>query len=437
VTLRRRFVTHLAASHAVAAALVLPRLAHDRLALVVGEMVFVASFLGGLHLVGALFGTLEVVHVGVRLLRESDFMSRLRPVGHPEMDTLVEVYNGMADNLRDERTRLQEQQQFLVQVLEQSPSSVVVLDLDGRIELVNPAGARLLGRERQALQGRPLGDVPSPVAAALCGLSSGEARVIVADQCRKLRCRRGTFLDRGFTRSFFLVEELTEELRQVEKDAYEKLIRIMSHEVNNSVGACSSLLNSCLDYLPALAEEHRDDMRTALEVVIGRTEQLATLMRRFAEVVRLPSPQLRPCDPEAILKRVAVLMRAECEKRRVDWRWDVQAPCGLVPMDVVQMEQVFVNVVKNALEAIGGDGTITVRVARRDTGAFVTIEDTGPGILPEAAANLFTPFFSTKLAGHGIGLALVQHILNQHHFDFSLDGPRGGPTRFTIRFPGT
>jgi two-component system, NtrC family, nitrogen regulation sensor histidine kinase NtrY len=434
VSLRRRFMLYLAGSHAAAAAVVLPRLAHDRAAMLVAELLFVASFVAGLRLIRRLFGPLEVVQVGAHFLQESDFMSRLRSVGQPEMDNLVRVYNQMADHLRDERTRLQEQHQFLSQILQESPSSIMVLDFDGRIELVNPAAERLLDRGAGTLQGRALTEIPSPLAAAMSRLGAGEARVIRMGDGRRVKCRRGSFLDRGFTRCFFLMEELTEELRQVEKDAYEKLIRIMSHEVNNSVGACSSLLNSCLSYIPALAEEHREDMQTALQVVIGRTEQLAALMRSFAEVVRLPTPQLRPCDPEAILRRVAVLMRAECEKRRITWRWDVQVRCGLVPMDAVQMEQVFVNIVKNGLEAIGSDGTITVRLARQVTREMVIIEDTGPGIQPEAQANLFTPFFSTKKTGQGIGLALIQHILSQHRFEFSLEGPVGGPTEFTIRF---
>jgi signal transduction histidine kinase len=265
-------------------------------------------------------------------------------------------------------------------------------------------------------------------------LSPGEARVVALRGGRRVCCRRGAFVDRGFARAFFSIEEMTEELRQVERAAYEKLIRMMSHEVNNSVGASNSLLHSCLNYARFLPEEDRRDFESALGVAIGRTEQLNAFMRGFAEVVRLPPPRPAPCDVQDLMARTARLMQPECDERRVEWRWDVGEAVGTVAMDPVQMEQVFVNVVKNALEAIGEDGAITVRLGRRGARAFLAVEDTGPGIPLRAREHLFTPFFSTKENGQGLGLTLVQEILGQHRFEFSLDGPPGGPTTFTILF---
>jgi two-component system nitrogen regulation sensor histidine kinase NtrY len=136
----------------------------------------------------------------------------------------------------------------------------------------------------------------------------------------------------------------------------------------------------------------------------------------------------------ALLEDVAVLMRPAAAERRVTWRWQIDERPALIPMDRIQMEQVLVNVVKNALEAIGQDGTVTVRVGRRAGRPWLAVEDTGPGLTPEARRQLFTPFFTTKEQGQGIGLTLVQQILSQHRFDYTLDSPAGGPTRFTILF---
>jgi C4-dicarboxylate-specific signal transduction histidine kinase len=208
----------------------------------------------------------------------------------------------------------------------------------------------------------------------------------------------------------------------------------MSHEVNNSVGASNSLLHSCLSYARELSEEHRADFEAALSIAIARTDQLNAFMRSFADVIRLPAPCLRPSDVREVLEGTERLMKAECDARRIGWRWIVEHPPGLVQMDRVQMEQVFINVAKNALEAIGQDGTITVRFARRDGRAAVVLEDSGPGLSAEARQNLFTPFFSTKEHGQGIGLTLVQEILSRHHFRHSLDSAPGGPTQFTIVF---
>jgi signal transduction histidine kinase len=175
-------------------------------------------------------------------------------------------------------------------------------------------------------------------------------------------------------------------------------------------------------------------MEHALRVAITRTEQLGTFMRGFAEVVRVPAPRLAPCDVRALLEGITRLLSADAERRGVRWSWDAAAPLPAVELDRIQMEQAFVNVIKNALEAIGRDGTITIRLGTRGPRPFVAIEDSGPGLPPEARANLFTPFFTTKENGQGLGLTLVREILDQHGFDYALESPAGGPTQFTIVF---
>jgi nitrogen fixation/metabolism regulation signal transduction histidine kinase len=441
VRIRKRLAFYLIVVHLVFAGLVAtilfaPALLTGGRWWVLGaEALLVVSLVAGARLLKSMMAPLETLARGAHLLREGDLTTRLRPVAQPEVDALVDVYNTMADRLRDERVRGQERHHLLTQLLAASPSGVVFLDLDQNVAFANPAAERWLG---SGAQGQPLAAlvVASPTARALAGLAPDGVEVVALPGGGRLRCRRGAFLDRGTTRSFYLIEELTEELRQAEKSAYEKLIRMMAHEVNNSVAASSSLLTSCLNYAPLLPEEQRQDFRHALEVVVSRTRQLGELMRGFAEVVRLPTPQKVPCDVLALLQEVAVLMRSASAERNVAWHWDVAADLRqnppLVPLDRIQMEQVLVNVVKNALEAIGQDGAITVRVARPNGRLQLAIEDTGPGLTPEARAQLFTPFFTTKAEGQGIGLTLVREVLAQHRFDYALDSPPGGSTRFSI-----
>ncbi len=231
------------------------------------------------------------------------------------------------------------------------------------------------------------------------------------------------------------MEELTEELRLYEKAAYEKLIRMMSHEVNNSVGASNSLLHSCLNYGRHLPDADRDDFEGALRVVIGRTEKLSAFMRGFAEVVRLPAPNRQPADLRRLVEDVADLMRPAAELQGVSLERDLGDDLPPADLDRVQIEQVLVNVVKNAIEAAGRDGRVTIRLDRRNGDLRIAVEDTGPGIPPEARGSLFSPFYTTKPDGQGIGLTVAQEILRQHRFDFSLDSPPGGPTRFTIVVP--
>jgi two-component system, NtrC family, nitrogen regulation sensor histidine kinase NtrY len=297
---------------------------------------------------------------------------------------------------------------------------------------MNPAAERLLDTAAAGIIGQRIESLESPLAAALSTLEPGEARVVGLRGARRVKCQHGTFIDRGFVRSFLLVEELTEELRQFERAAYEKLIRVMSHEVNNTVAASNSLLHSSLNYAGQLDAASRQDFTEAIGIVIERTGQLNAFMRGFADVFRLPPPLLQPRDLVAVLEGIVRLLSAKPDAAGIVWRWDLDDSAVWVPMDRGQLEHALLNVLKNAVEAIDGEGTITLKVASRLGRPALVIEDSGPGISPEALANLFTPFFSTKPHGQGIGLTLVQEILTGHGFDYTLERTVEDTTRFTI-----
>lgn len=432
MTLRRWFIAYLVLIHLVFAGLAVYVLRAQPVWLLVVELVFVLSFVAGVLLVHRFVAAASFLPEAEQFLHDGDFMTRFREFGQPETDRFIRLYNRLSGNLREERVRLQEQQHFLSQILAVSPLGIVLLDFDRRVAYVNPSGERLLQQPASELLGCPIESLTGPLATTLQGLHLSESTVASLWGGRRVRCQRGSFVDRGFPRSFMVIEELTEELRQYEKAAYGKLIRMMSHEVNNSVGASNSLLHSCLTYARELPVEHRADFEAALRVAIARTDQLNAFMRSFADVIRLPPPRLEACDVGDVLEGIRRLMEPTCDARRIEWREVIEEPPGVVPMDRTQMEQALVNIVTNALDAVGENGTITVRLGRRDGRPALAIEDTGPGLSAEARQNLFTPFFSTKEHGQGIGLTLVQEILSQHRFQYSLDSPPGGPTRFTI-----
>ena len=434
MSLRLKFALYLAAVHVLFAGVAAYLLLHNRIWLLAVEAIFVLSLVVGVRLIGNLFGTIEMINTGAQFIKDSDFTSRFREVGQPEMDRLIRIYNRMVDHLRDERTKLQEQHYFLDKILKASPSGILTLDFDGRVAMANPSAERILQSSNESILGRRLSEMDGPFFSELSQLRPGDSRVIALQGRRRIKCQKSQFLDRGFTREFILMEELTEELRQIEKSAYEKLIRMMSHEVNNSVGSANSLLHSCLNYKDQLKDEDRKDFEMALSVVISRTDHLNAFMRSFADVVRLPPPKLIPCNVERLLEEISILMRAETARREIDWVWDLRQPLGHIPMDRGQMEQAFVNIFKNSIEAIGSHGTLTVRSGVNNGRRFVVIEDTGCGISPEARSKLFSPFFSTKENGQGIGLTMVQEILDQHHFEFSLESEPEHATRFRINF---
>jgi signal transduction histidine kinase len=175
-------------------------------------------------------------------------------------------------------------------------------------------------------------------------------------------------------------------------------------------------------------------MREALGIAGDRLERLNTFMRGFADVVRMPPPVKRPADVGRLLDACIRLVQAQADRPRIVWVREGDGNPGALDMDEAQMEQALINVLKNAVEALPAEGgRITIRSGLRAGSAFIEIEDSGPGIPVEARPHLFTPFFTTKQNGQGIGLTMVQEILRRHGFGYTLDGPPGGPTRFRIQ----
>ncbi len=184
-----------------------------------------------------------------------------------------------------------------------------------------------------------------------------------------------------------------------------------------------------------LSDEDRDDFRKALEVASSRVENLNQFMNGFAEVVRIPPPARRPCDLGVLLGDIVKLMRPDCDARGIRCELLVGSAMGPVSIDKNQIEQVLLNLIKNAVEAMDrSGGVLTLRTGVLAGRAFLSVADTGPGLPNPLGERAFTPFFSTKRDGRGLGLTITQEILAQHGFDFALRNRPEGGAEFTIWF---
>jgi two-component system nitrogen regulation sensor histidine kinase NtrY len=426
LSLRSKLAVYLTALHLVLAAACWSLLRQRPLPLFAVEAVFALSAWLGFRLVRAFFVPLDLIRTGAELIGERDWSSGFRATGQPEMDELVRIYNQMIGRLREERLKLEEQHHFLDRVLTASPAGVVTLDFDGAVSQINPSAERLLGTTAAAVVGQRLAAADVGLGAALAAIPAGEARVLPLAGGRRLKASRAEFFDRGFARGFFLLEELTEELRASEKAAYGKLIRMMAHEINNSVGAVGSLLDSFRAYAAQLDAGDSDDLLQAIAVAIQRLENLRSFTDGFAEVVRLPPPDPRPTDLGRMVDELVLLLRPELERRGIACAWTERQAVGPLAMDRNQIEQVLVNVLRNAVEAIGENGSIALSLARAGGRTVLAVRDSGGGIADDVLPLLFTPFFTTKRDGRGLGLTLVREVLAQHGFACSLGPAPGG-----------
>ncbi|MBC8276624.1 MAG: ATP-binding protein, partial [FCB group bacterium] len=284
--------------------------------------------------------------------------------------------------------------------------------------------------------GKGLLELPGSFGRELEQLEGREFKVVRLDGIRSYKCQKSHFMDRGFRHHFIMIQEITDEILHSEKEAYEKVIRMMSHEINNSIGSVNSILNSCLTYKNYLPEADSDDYITALQVAIDRNVSLNRFMAGLADVVRIPKPMKETCDFHRLLDSVHLLLSAEIKIRGLKWEWRLNDLPFEIHIDVQQFEQVLLNIFRNSIEAIGEEGKITV-ITEAEPVKQLIIQDDGCGISPDIQQQLFNPFFSTKKNGKGVGLTLIREILMAHGFRFSLETTEEGNTEFKIVFDNT
>ncbi|MDX1570080.1 MAG: ATP-binding protein [Xanthomonadales bacterium] len=397
------------------------------------EAALICSFLVGYRLIDHALAPLNFIQAFSDVLKEREFSSRFSTVGMPEMDELIRTYNRMLDNLYRERIQIGEQRGFVERFLQATNVGVLVFDFDGRITLANAAAAGFLGIERDSLYGRTLRQLDGDLARRLTAPDLGAGEMVHLG-ARRFRVERQAFLDRGFERTFLVIEELTAILHESERAAYQKLIRLMSHEVNNTVAATNSLLESCTHYAPQLAQDDREDFLSALSVVVKRNAHLNHFMRDFAEVVRLPSPKPRSTDLNQILDSLSLVFREQCRERGIVWRRTGEMDLPEILVDAEQFEQALINVAKNAVEAIDQAGHVELVTEVKDEGVDLAIIDDGCGLDTDRQDELFTPFYSSKPNGQGLGLTLVKEVMVKHGFDYSLSS-QDGRTAFRVQIP--
>ena len=369
---------------------------------------------------------------GMDLLREQDFSSRLAPVGQAEADRIVAMFNRMMDQLKNERLRLREQNHFLDLLINVSPMGVVILDFDGKISMLNEAALRFLGyMVPEELRGKGFQELDTPLAEEIARLPKDTTDTIRLSDAKIYRCSRLSFVDHGFAHPFVLIESLTTEVVKAEKKAYEKVIRMIAHEVNNTTAGITSTLETVGDALKEV--EDTEDLREVMRVCVERCYGMSSFITNFANVVKIPEPCLEQVHLNDRVIACRMFMETVCRDRQITLHNELCPENPMVRIDTVLFEQVLVNIIKNAAESIGEGGDIYIRTTASPV--MLEIADTGKGISREVEAKLFSPFFSTKPNGQGIGLIFIREVLTKHGCTFSLRTYPDGMTRFRISFP--
>jgi two-component system nitrogen regulation sensor histidine kinase NtrY len=347
-------------------------------------------------------------------LREGDFSLRARQP--QEIDALSQVIhevNAIGEVLREQRLGAVEAAALLHRVVDEVDVAVFAFGDQGQLRLVNRAGERLLADSGDRLLGKPAEDL------GLMSLLEGEVSRTLAltfpGGPGRWEIRRSTFREGGLPHRLLVISDLSQTLREEERQAWKRLIRVLGHELNNSLAPIHSMagtLASLLTREPP-AEDWKEDMQHGLEVIGNRSEALIRFMAAYARLARLPPPRPAPFELAALIRRTAAL----------ETRLPVYVEKGpevTIEADADQVEQLVINLIRNAVDAalLTGGG---VGVGWRLDGGNVEVrvEDEGPGL--SNTENLFVPFYTTKPGGTGIGLALSRQIAEAHGGTLTLE----------------
>ncbi len=372
---------------------------------------------------------LQTVSNLIAALHEEDYSIRARDAipGDALGELLAEV-NALNTTLRAQKMDALAATALLRAVMAEIEVAVFAFDGEQRLRLANRAGEKLLGREAERLFGLRADELglseclshPAPATRQL-SFPGGAGRWGV---------RHGTFHENGIPHHLLVLTDLSQALRDEERQAWQRLVRVLGHELNNSLTPIKSIAGSLAAIMSRAprADDWEADMRRGLEVIATRAEALSRFMSAYAQLARLPQPTFRKVNVAALMGRVVALER----------RLTVQLQPGpelTIQADGDQLEQLLINLLRNAVEAaLETGGGVQVSWTKQKGRLAITIADDGPGLA--GTSNLFVPFFTTKPGGSGIGLVLSRQIAEAHGGTLTLENKESGTgCEATLKLP--
>jgi len=342
-------------------------------------------------------------------LREEDFSVRARsPRRDDALGELMREINTLSQTLREQRLGALEASALLRTVMTEIEVAVFTFDETQRLQLVNRAGERLLARPAEQLLKRTAQELG--FGELLSGEPARTASLNFPGSTGRWGIRRGSFRQVGRPHQLLVMSDLSRALRDEERQAWQRLVRVIGHELNNSLAPIKSIAGTMGTMLAKTSrpEDWEADMQSGLAIIASRADSLSRFMEAYARLARLPAPRLQSVEVGAWIRRVAEL----------ETRVKVMVEPGSeikIQADRDQLEQLLINLVRNAVDATlenAGSGGVRIGWSRAADALEVRVQDSGPGL--SDSANLFVPFFTTKPNGTGLGLVLCRQIAEAH-----------------------
>ena len=364
-------------------------------------------------------------------IREGDYSIRGRRAASGDAlgEVMLEV-NDLGATLRGQRLGALEASALLRTVMSEIDVAVFAFDRARQLRLVNRAGEKLLAQPALRILGRTSEELG--LAACLDGHNDPgpyTMQMVFPGGVGRWEIRRGTFREGGMQHQLLVLTDLSQTLREEERSAWQRLLRVLGHELNNSLAPIKSVAGSLADLVQREPRppDWREDMHRGLEVISSRADSLARFIESYSKLARLPQPRFEPLKIGELVQRVATL-ETRLPVKVLD------GPDIVVRADSVQLEQLLINLIRNAVDAsLETNGAVEVGWARQNGQVIVCVKDEGLGLAN--TANLFVPFFTTKASGSGIGLVLSRQIAEAHGGTLTLenrDGTTGCEARLRL-----
>lgn len=369
---------------------------------------------------------LRALHTGLLNLQDRDFSVTIHARGDDELARLALAFNAAGDQLRRERQQLYQRELMLDTVLQSSPTALLLVDQQDRILYANPAARQLLGAGK-ALAGlamaQLLSQLPAALAEALAGNRDGLFTLPSPDEPQIWHLRRSQFQLNGLGHRLYLLEQLTRELARAEVTTWKKVIRLLSHELNNSLAPIASLAHSGLMLKEPVERELLQQIFTTIR---ERADHLSRFLQGYARFARLPAPQPATIDWATLVAELQPLQPFVVRgplPERAGWA------------DPAQLSQLLLNLLKNAHEAGSPANAIELSISAQPGGDLLELRDRGSGMSDQVLAQALLPFYSTKRDGTGLGLALCRDIVEAHDGRIRLANRDGGGLSVSLWLP--
>ena len=384
----------------------------------------------GFYFIKRIFQPIENIRRGIETVKDDDYTVFLNKSASNEFSELIDFYNLMIENMQDKRIEIKQMQQFFEDVIKTFPFAVFILTEDDLIEYANIAAEKMLSFSLNQLKFKKVMLLTHPFASMLTDkkILNGQ---LLNFYGKKIKVNRSTFNSVGQRKNLIVLEELTERLAQNELDSWRKMIRVISHEINNSISPVLSITQS-FESMIASIPNIDSDMHDGLKSIQSRLSHLTSFINDYSKVAKLPEVKASNVDIDIFFQNLITLLNTNGNaKSGANISYKNNGSNEFIFIDERLFEQAMINIIKNGIEACEGKKAEINIIAEKQK---IIIEDNGIGIPDEVQENLFVPYFTTKENGSGIGLSLVQDILTKHKFKFYIESSSENGTRFIINY---